>query len=274
MVGLYTCRRHGNKHCLVMGMAGCAVPTYHPTLRPAAALLAQGSGGPCSEPLCSSCVQRPDHLCSLPSRSAATAARRGALPADMEAVEVLQPSTPRRPPSAFALPSGSGDLPWDGARHSPPSPSSGACPSLSAESSLGLDGQRRRKSINVSRHPATLEQCKPPAGSALWRASTAVTESAASQGLSFEALCGGSYIPPDSLHRPKLLGEGAFAGEHARRVRGRRQELLQDRLPFAAVLQNPAGATETTNSPMAVQQDKNSSSLTSTPLPQLWTQRS
>lgn len=128
--------------------------------------------------------------------------------------EVLEPATPRGLLSPFSASSGD---PWETARQSPPSPT--AAPPLAAGTAGSLgDGPRRkssdapigRLSISISRQPATLGQCKP--APALWRESTAVSESAASQGLSFAALCGGSYISPDDLHKPKPLGEGAFAG--------------------------------------------------------------
>ena len=129
----------------------------------------------------------------------------------MESAEpALRPNTPPLPPSAFAA---SAQQPWEAA-HSPPSRSGAASPSLAAASSLS-DGPRLSKSLSISRQgSATTNPFGPtkPA-SALWRASTAVTERAASQGLSFEALCGDSYIPPEDLRKPKPLGEGAFAGE-------------------------------------------------------------
>lgn len=135
----------------------------------------------------------------------------------MESAEVLRPSTPPLP-SAFAA---SAQQPWEAARQSPPSRSGAASPSLVAAGSLPGEGLRLSKSLSISRQgSATTNPFGPtkPA-SALWRASTAVTERAASQGLSFEALCGDSYIPPEDLRKPKALGEGAFAGEGCRRPR-------------------------------------------------------
>ncbi len=132
----------------------------------------------------------------------------------MESMEVLRPGTPPLPPtSAFAA---SAQQPWE-AGHSPPSRSGAASPSLVAAGSLGLEGSRLSKSLSISRQGSAAVNPfgQPKPTPALWRASTAVTERAASQGLSFEALCGDSYIPPEDLRKPKALGEGAFAGEAA-----------------------------------------------------------
>ena len=150
-------------------------------------------------------------LCTSLSPVLGSSIFRAAGSEKMESEPALRPCTPPLPPSAFAA---SAQQPWEVA-HSPPSRSGAASPSLAAGSSLLSEGPRLSKSLSISRQGSAavnpFGQSKPAAP--LWRASTAVTERAASQGLSFEALCGDSYIPPEDLRKPKPLGEGAFAGE-------------------------------------------------------------
>lgn len=129
----------------------------------------------------------------------------------METVaEPPRPCTPPLPASAFSAAS---QQPWDAAG-SPQRRSGAGSPSGAASRSLPLpqaDPPRLNKSLSMSRQSSAnpFAQAK---SAELWRASTAVCERAASQGLSFEALCGDSYIPAENLRKPKPLGEGAFAG--------------------------------------------------------------
>lgn len=141
------------------------------------------------------------------------------------AVDLLRPSTPPLPASAF---SAAAQQPWDAAS-SPPGHSGAGSPSRPATCPSGglpppqAEAPRPNKSLSISRQSSAANPFAQAKSAELWRASTAVCERAASQGLSFEALCGESYIPAESLRKPKPLGEGAFAGKEGGRAAGGRR---------------------------------------------------